>query len=267
MRSLLSPLILILLLLGSGCGRDGSGTADRGGAHFYPVPDTAFQTPPAPDSTLALLDTVRTAPFLQAFDTLKSRSFTFVTRTIQYAADGQPVARQARTVEVRPDAPLRIVHAADSGAFDAGWLSPFVTLDTTLTPTTPIGQHLITDDPAYLAARNRDAYRYVQHLDTLPGGRAVRVIDVLARPGLGDDQPLRRARLSVLPTSLQLVSLYLIRHRQDALFGEESHFFTRLQPGPDDAWIPDTTRFRSRLSFPILPPFHLEQASAYRDVE
>lgn len=267
MRSLVRLLFLLSPLCILGCGGDEPVSEDRTGAHFYPVPDTAFQSSPAPDSVLALLDSIRTAPFLQAFDTLKDRSFTFVSHTTQYASDEQPLARRERVIEVRPNAPKRIVHHADSGAFDAGWLSPFAPQDTTLSPTTPMGQHLISDDPAYLSARNRDAYRYVQHPDTLPGGRPVQVIDVLARPGLGSDQPLRRTRLTVAPSSLNLLSLYLVRQRQDVLFGEESHFFARLQPGPGASWVPDTTRFRSRLSFPLLPSFHLENASAYRDVD
>lgn len=267
MRSVSLLSVLLLLLLGTGCTSEEPPAGDQGGAHFYPVPDTAFQATPAPDTLMVALDSVQTALFLQAFDTLADLRFTFITRTAQYDTEEQLLALRERRVHVRPSHSPRVLLAADSGRFEAGWLSRFVAPDTSLTPTAPTGRHIISDDPAYLSDRNRDAYRYVQQRDTLPGGHEVRVIDILARPGLGDEQAIRRARLVLEPGEQRLVGLYLVRHRQDVLFGETSHFFARLQPTDGRTWLPDTTRYRSRLLFPLLRPFLIEHATAYRDLE
>lgn len=265
MRQSLYIVVLLTLTAGVGCQPDAP-LDQASDAHFYPLPDTAFQSPQLPDSTLQALEQLQTDVFLQAFDTLSARRFTFDVRTVQYDGQGKPQARRFRRAAVLPSGEHRILQATDSGRFHIGMLTRFVAPDTSLSPSVPTATNIVSDDPAYLSPRNREGYRFVEYPDTVAAA-AVKVIDVLARPGVGDDQTIRRARLMLDTATQQLLGMYVVRLQRGALFGEQSHFFARLRYHPRDGWLPDTTRYRSQLSFPFLSDFQLEQATSYREFE
>lgn len=255
--------VIVFLMLVTAVGCQPAPSPDRASdAHFYPLPDTAFQSSPRPEATLQTLEHLQTTVFLQAFDTLSGLRYTFKAQTVQYDDEGQPQARRFRRAAVLPSGEYRMLQATDSGRFDIGMLTRLAAPDTSLSPTAPTAASMISDDPAYLSPRNREAYRFVEYPDTV-AGTAVRIIDILARPGLGDDQVVRRARLVLDTASPRLLGIYMVRRQRGALFSEQSHFFARLQRHSTDVWLPDTTRYRSQLSFPLLSNFHLEQATSY----
>ena len=78
------------------------------------------------------------------------------------------------------------------------------------------------------------------------GDRRVRVLAVDARPGEGDDQALRRARLYLDAATGDLVGARLHRRMASLLFSETSDVLVMLHP-VYDGWLPRLARFDTTL--------------------
>lgn len=225
-------IIAILLLLLSGC------YPERPPAQALPE-----VSPEEREEALALAEAADRASLEAAFDRLSRHPHTLRERLHQFDADGRVNAYRRRTVDV--DGPEReTVFAEQEGTFDFGAFGRFVSFeDMDRLPENPV-PFLLPEDPPYLTARGREAYRFALAPDTTIGGRAVRVVRVDALPDEGDDQAVRGARLFVDSATGDLVGVILRRASQNVLFGEQSTLELMLAPGPGGGWLPRTTDYR-----------------------
>ena len=216
-----------------------------------PPPPLSSDAAAERDSVLVLLRAADMGALASAFDRLDAFRYQVETRTEQFDAVGQATASRTVTADVTPqaDAPVADVVLADSnGTFDYGGFARFASsADGDLLPGDNPALLLVPEDPDYLDARNREAYTYRFAPDTLLGDRRVRVLYVQARPGEGDDKPIRRARLYLDPATGDLVGLRLLRTMNSLLFSERSDATILLQAGPAGGWLPHRTRFETSL--------------------
>mgnify|MGYP006280850261 CR=1 FL=1 len=207
-------------------------------------------------------DTLRTA-----FSRLADFSFTRYVRTAQFAPDGRRTAFAERVDRyVRTDGLQRRTLRRDStGTFSFDAFDQFAPTPTDSLPRN-LPSYLISDEPAYIAPRTREAYRYRTYADTLMPGTPVHVVEVRAQPDeRGHEVGIRHARLYIDPASQQLVGLYLVRAERAALFREDSRFFVSLRPGPDGGWLPFVTRFHARVDVPMRDPQEFRTVSTFYD--
>lgn len=243
----------LLALLAGACG-----TAPRGSE------DVAVPDPAARDSALAVLDGLDEAPFRTAFERLPERPHARYQRTAQRDAEGHLQAMIRRTFGYTPGRGLALLAADTSGAFDYGYLAGFADADAT-EPAAPgeLLDALLPEDPAYLAARTRSAFRYRLRPDTVLWQRPARVVEIRAAPGEGDGQNIRGARLYLDAETGALVALALSRRGRALFFSETTDLFASLRPAPDGTWRPHLTHVRTRLDGPLRPPQRLETVTTY----
>lgn len=212
------------------------------------------------DSVLAVLRTLDSEALDLAFARLGDASAPYLTETRveQLGTDGAPVAFRTRTLRIGPRR-TTLVAADSSGTFDYGAFDVVAGSDAweDSPGLNPVALTL-PEEPAWLDPRGREAFRFGIAPDTLLGDRRVRVLTVEARPGEGDDQPLRRARLYLDSETSTLVGFRLHRRLASVLFGETSEALVLLHPGPD-GWRPHRTRFETALDAPLATRrrFHL----------
>ncbi len=244
MRSFL-PLVLLVVALGA-CSEQ-------------PPPALAPGESAARDSVLTLLRAADTNTFDAAFARLDKMVYQVTTRTEQIGENGEPVASHTRTYRLTRGTAERIA-ADSSGTFDYGGFSSFADrrrdeLDFATSPAALV----LPDEPAYLDPRGREVFTFALAGDTLLGDRRVRVLTVTARPGEGDDQALRTARL-YLDVSGSLVGARVRRRQASALFGESSALVFFLQP-TDGGWLPDRLSVDTEIRAPLTTPrrFRLDE--------
>jgi hypothetical protein len=218
--------------------------------------DAPFEASTAERSAaLAVLDSLQHGTMETAFDRLARYAFTYRVHTAQLASDGAVVARRTEVLRFPPsDSTQRplLVRADSSGSFEGGWFDVFAEGRDGDLPLTDRAQYVLPDDPAYLAPRTREAFRYRLLPDTSLHGQRVRVVEIHAQPGeLGADRVIRHARLFVEPDTYELLGLYLVRTEASVLFREDSRTLARLRPAPDSGWVPATTRLEARLKMPL----------------
>ena len=246
--------LALLALLAAACG-----TAPRGSDEAADVPD-----PAARDSALAVLDGLDEAPFRAAFERLPELPHRRFQRTSQRDAEGHLRAVARRTFRFAPGNGLALVASDTSGAFDYGYLAAFADADDA-EPAAPteLLDALLPEDPAYLAARTRSAFRYRLRPDTVLWQRPARVVEIRAAPGEGDGQNIRRARLYLDAETGALVALSLSRRGRALFFGETTDLYAGLRPAEGGTWLPHQTHVRTRLDGPLRPPQRLETLTAY----
>lgn len=221
------------------------------------------------DSVLALLRTADTDVLAAAFNRLDAFRYHVETRTEQLGADGQTRAFRAISADVAPEAgaPRADVLLTDSaGTFDYGGFAALAAdAEEHPLPADNPATLVLPDDPAYLDPRGRDAFQFRFAPDTLLGDRRVRVLRVEARPGEGDDQILRRARLYLDPATGVLVGVRLHQRMASVLFSEASDMTILLQPGPAGGWLPDFTRYETALDALFTARRHFRLTRRYSD--
>lgn len=233
---------------------------------LYPASDASFQS----DSTaraaaLALLREANVKAMHKAFSRMDDFGFTRHTRTTQWNGEGQIVAMRERTVQFSGPATSPRVRAVDSvGTFDFGFLNPLAGREATLAPSPDLASYAIPEDPAYLDPRHREAFDFRRLPDTTISGTTVHVIDVLARPGEGDRESIRRARAYLSPND-ELVGIDLWQQERTFLFAEDSRFLIKLRPAPYGGWLPDTLVVRTRLATPFRKARLLETSAGFDD--
>jgi hypothetical protein len=247
-----------------------------------PTPDTAAATGEAPppssparDSALAVLERMDRTALDSSFARLRDRAYVRHTRLDRLGPGGAVRAWRTRTLRYAPEAgaaPDRV--AADRVAADSAGApgrAPLSGLASSANPQARLENpvpYALPDQPAYLSPRTREAFAYRLTADTLgfgPGRSAVavQVVEVRARPGAGDDQSIRYARLVVTRADRALVAASVVRAERTLFFREDSRFSLLLRPGPAGAWLPGLTRFRARVDVPFRAPRQFRTASAY----
>ncbi len=265
-----APLLLAIVFLAGSIGCNASeGDPDVSGVPFYSVPEDTFRATGATrEEALTLLQNLNTQALRRAFERLPTYQYTIHTRTEQISALGGVTAAVERLVRhTRGSASL--IRSDTIGAFDFGPLGRFAEADLEADldfgdlPGNPAAR-ILPEDPAYLAPRYREAYRYRLLPDTMFGGRPLHVIEVRARPQAEDDPEIRYARFYATQDGT-VVGFDLIRVARPWLFHEASRFSLRLRPAPNGAWVPHRTRFRTRFHLPFRPPQQFRVTRVYSD--
>lgn len=223
-----------------------------------------------PDSLAAVVLGVRDDAFREAFPRLAGYSHTRYTRTEQFDGDDYLVAfreRVARIVREDDGARTELVSADSGGDFRFGFFRRFVS--NTLGDLDPVdlAPYVLSDDPEYLRARNRARYEFRALPDTLLWDTQARVIEVRARPELGDGLNIRRVRYYVNRASNELVAMYLERIDLALLFREESRFYVHMRPVADSVLLPYNSRFDTRIRTPFRRDQRFRTVSTYYEFD
>lgn len=231
------------------------------------APAAATHTPER-DSVLSLLTSLKQDAFRRAFAATDEFQYTRRSRTTQFDAEGKPLARVTRTLrhEPGPSGPTTDVLQADtSGHFTFGLLGRFVSGGKAEPPSNALAQHLISDEPSYLSQRNREAYRYVLLPDTIHQGRPTTVVSVRARSDTGSDQAIRSVRIYIDKGTRELTAIDMERSNRGWLFTEVTQQYASIQRLDADDWLPDSTRFFTRVRIPLQPTRTFLTSSRYYD--
>jgi hypothetical protein len=227
------------------------------------------------DSVLALLSRMDRAAFDSAFAHLDAYAVTRHVRTEQMDTAGTTTAYRALTIRYPPGSETGTLQRADSaGTFrEGGLLSSITPAQQRTAKPANLALQALADQPAYLAPRTQEAYRYALRPDSLMDGTPVYVVEAKARVDeRGADQDIRYARLTIDRQSNALVGLTTARSSRILLFRENSQATLRLRSAPDGAWVPHLTRFRAVVDVPFRTARQFRTVSAYyafekRDVE
>lgn len=264
-----------LLLFGVAFGA--AGCADRAiqpdrYSPFGPV-DTIRTSEASRDSVLALLGAMNRSAFDSAFAQLDEYAVTRYVRTEQLDTIGATTAYRTLTLRYRPGSEAGTVQRADSaGSFrEGGILASITPAERRALKPPNLATQSLADQPAFLAPRTQEAYRYALRADSLLDGTPTYVVDAKARSaGRGAEQGIRYARLTMHRTSLELVGLTVARASRILLFRENSRVTIRLRWAPDGrrgqarrGWVPHFTRFRALVDVPFRAPRQFRTVSAY----
>ena len=224
------------------------------------------QDPDERDAVLAALETLKQDALRRAFAGLSRYGYTRYTRTEQRDAAQQRTAFSEHITRIdRRNGQRRqtTLQADSSGVFDIGALGGFITANPDQRDAESLPEYVLTDDPPYLAPRNRDAFLYRFLPDTSFWNAPTQVIEVRAHPINGTGQALRRTRFYLDRASGELIAIYFERTEDALFFDEESRFYLRLRPTLDGSWVPFNVRFQTRLHLPLRAPRHLATVSTY----
>lgn len=198
------------------------------------------------DSAIALLQRVGTETIDRAFAELSRQPHTLHERLHQFDESGRINAYRRRTVAVDPP-DVTTVTSESEGTFDFGAFGRFVSFDDLdRLPQNPV-PFILAEDPPFLTPQGRELYHFAFDPDTTVHYVRLTSVTVTARPGDGDDQPLRRARMLIDPATEQIVSLRIERHSSNVLFGETSTLEISLSPSRQLTWLPARTNYRVAL--------------------
>lgn len=222
------------------------------------------EAPPEPaapaaeaDAALALLLAADRAPLDAAFERLEGLAYRLTSHFEQFDEDGRVVATYEETAEVAPGGARTLVRTDSSGALEAGdWGEPIAN---------PVAL-LLPEEPPYLGPRGPATFIFSLEADTALGGRRVRVVTVEPRPGEGDGQALRHARLYLEAESGAVVGVRWRRTMESILFEEHSDFGVMLRPGPG-GWLPQEARFETSVRAPLTAPRRFRLTRTYDGFE
>jgi hypothetical protein len=233
------------------------------GEPFYPASaNLQAQTVTERDSIFAFLGTIDQETFTRAFSRLTDKSYTRYTRTEQFDEEDYLIAFGERVLR-HGAGKTELVDHDSAGTFDYGYFSRFVSKTVDAYDPTDLARHIVPDDPAYMSARNREAYVYRTLPDTLMWDMVARVIEIRARPDEGDGQNIRRVRLYVERSSNKLIAMYLERIDLALWFREESRFYVHVRPTPAGEWVPYNTRFETLIRVPFRSAQRFRTVSTY----
>jgi len=247
-----------------------NGPSPAQGYSSFGALDTIASSAAPRDSALALLGRMRRAAFDSAFARLDAYGVTRQVRTEQLDTTGATTAVRTLTVRYPAGAAAGTVQRADSvGTFGRGGLFSGITPRQQPRARPPnLAAQALADQPAYLAPRTQEAYRYALRPGSLWDGTPVLVVEAKARAeGRGADQSIRYARLTIDRASHELVGLTTTRISRILLFQEQSQVTIRLRPGPSGqeatAWVPHLTRVRALVNVPFRAPRQFRTVSSY----
>lgn len=230
--------------------------------------DTIASTTVPRDSALSVLTAMERAAFDSAFVQLDEFAMTRYVRTEQLDTTGTATALHTHTLRYPSGTEAGTIRRRDTvGQFQSGGILSSITppQDPTERPANLAAQAL-PDQPAYLAPRTREAYRYALRSDSLLDGTPTFVVEAKARTDdRGRDQGIRYARLIIDRTSNELVGLSVVRANQILLFRENSQLTIRLRTASDGTWVPHLTRVRAVVSVPLRSSRQFRTVSAFYD--
>ena len=257
--SIIGILALLLLSLGgcSGSSADSVGPEERAER----------------DSVLVFLDQVGREAMRGAFGTLESYTYRRYLRTEQYDREDFLVAFTEHLIDVGgsgENRTHRVTQADSGGAFDFGLFNQFVSENVDDPDPVDLTPYLIEDRPSHLNPRNLDKYAFRMAGDTLMWDRSALIVDVRAKPDLGDGENIRRVRYYVDTSSNQLVAMHLERVDLGLLLREESTFYLHVRPAPDMtegsvSYVPYNTRFQTLIKTPFIGSFRIRTVSTYTE--
>ncbi|MEX0746403.1 MAG: hypothetical protein WD275_00290 [Rhodothermales bacterium] len=233
------------------------------GELFYPASTNPFaQANTERDSLFTFLESIDQETFTRAFSRLSDRSYTRYTRTEQFDEEDYLIAFEERVLR-HGEGKVDLVEHDSAGTFDYGYFSRFVSETGDTYDPTDLARHIVPDDPAYMSARNREAYVYRSLSDTLMWDMVARVIEVRARPEEGDGQNIRRVRLYIERGSNKLIAMYVERIDLALWFREESRFYVHVRPTSAGEWVPYNTRFETLIRVPFRSAQRFRTVSTY----
>jgi len=230
--------------------------------------DTIVTAEAPRDSALAVLARMNRTAFDSAFARLDEYTVSRHVRTEQLDTTGATTAYRSLTLRYSPGSAPGTVQRADSaGSFRKGGIFSAITpAQQRTTMPANVAAQALADQPAYLAPRTQEAYRYALRRDSLLNGTEVLVVEAKARSDeRGTDQDIRYARLTIDRASNELVGLTTARNSRILLFRESSQLTVRLRPAPDSrrGWVPHLTRFRALVDVPFRTARQFRTVSAY----
>ena len=201
-----------------------------------------------------------------AFEGLANHAHAQRTRTAQFDDGGALLASSEREVRYDEEG-AHEMRSESSGTFDFGYMRRFASPDddtwegALTAPDFP--DHIILNDPPYASARNREAWRYEFAPDSMLSAGPVRVVRITARPGFAASRSIRRVQLYLDRNSDRLAGLYMERTHAALWFREESAFFLSAAPLASGAWLPDRTRFETRIKLLFRPAQRFTSEAEY----
>lgn len=263
-RSLRSLAVLFVLCsLWMGCGSDAPPTP------YYGTSDALFTSTAAERAAaLEALESMQRDLLRGAFDRLSGYRFQRYLRTEQYRPSGTARGALERVIRYQPRGDTlqaTLVRNDSLGTLsEAGGLARLApTTAPTALPADLLAE-ILPDDPAYVAPRTQEGYRYRLRADTLASGAPVDVVEARAQPDeRGHDLTVRHAQMYLHSDTRQLLAVHLVRAERAALFSEDSEFFLSLRAAPDTGWVPHLTRFHTRVSVPFRSPSEVRTVSAF----
>lgn len=252
------------LACGAGLGLLAAGCADLSSSSALQAPEEEA----AADSVFALLERLDDTALRSAFEGLANHAHTQRARTAQFDADGALLASSEREVQYDEEG-ARAIRSESFGTFDFGYLRRFASSDENMEESalaaSGFPEHIILQDPPYASARNREAWRYAFAPDSILSAGPVRVVQITARPGFDASRSIRQVRLYLDRTSDRLEGLYVERTHTALWFREESVFFLSAAPLASGTWVPDRTRFETRVKLLLRPAQRFTSEAEYYD--
>jgi hypothetical protein len=234
------------------------------------LPSDTIATTVERDSALAVLSSMRRAAFDSAFASLHDYGVTRSVRTEQMTPSGTIAALRSYTLRYPSSAERGTILKRDSaGTFrDGGLLGWSAPSRSPRERPANVAAQTLSDEPAFVEPRTREAYRYALRTDSLQDGTPVYLIDATARDrGTGRDQSVRYVRLVLDRETRTLIGLTMVRAGRVLLFEEDSRMYVRLQRAPDGRWVPHVTRVRAVVDVPFRTPRQFRTVSAYYGYE
>ncbi|MFB6272816.1 MAG: hypothetical protein ABEL51_07995 [Salinibacter sp.] len=256
-------LLVVGLVGGTGCTNQG---LPPGTYSPFGTIDTIASSEVPRDSVLAVLDRMDRTAFDSAFAQLDAYAVTRYVRTERMDTTGAITAYRTLTLRYPPDSGAGTIQRADSaGTFrEGGLLSSIAPAQQRTARPANLALQALADQPAYLAPRTQEDYRYALGRDSLLDGTPAFVVEAKVRSdGRGTDQDIQYARLTIDRASHELVGLTTVRTSRVLLFRERSQLTLHLRPSPDDAWVPHLTRFRAFVDIPFRAARQFRTVSAY----
>ena len=261
----LHVLVAVLVLAG---GLAGCSSSPRPASPF--LPSDTVTTTVARDSALAVLSSMRRAAVDSAFASLHDYGVTRSVRSEQMTPSGTTSALRSYVLRYPPGAERGTIQQRDSaGTFrDGGLLGWSAPSRSPRDRPADVASQVLSDEPAFIEPRTREAYRYALRADSLSDGTPVYRLDATARNrGTGRDQSVRYVHLVLNRNTRELIGLTMVRAGQVLLFEEDSRMHVRLQRAPDGRWVPHVTRVRAVVDVPFRSPRQFRTVSAYYEYE
>ena len=215
-----------------------------------------------PADVRPVLEDVDLAAFRTAFTDVGAWTFVREIETVRLDDAGAEDGRATRVVRYEPAGGLLAPTVLDTRSEGSLRTEADAPLEGRLAL---FDEDVLPDEPAFLSARSAEQFRYRLLPDTTWGTATVRVVEAVARPDVGADQPIQQARLFVTDAG-RLVGIDLER-RDDRLLYEETRTVSAALQNVGGVWLPDRFFVESRLDLPLSAPQHVRTTSRFRDFQ
>ena len=188
-------------------------------------------------AVLSYLESVNESDLLDAFQSLRERSFTRVVETVQFDEDGIELARDERVlVQTASDnGPVSFVASSNADvAFDLGSGSEFFGGAANDSESKPFTPYALPEDRGYNNPRHENKYVYRFGPDETRDGRRFRTVQISVLEAAEEEVFVQKVILVIDSVSARVVSLLMQIKINSLLYGES----TILQL--DGAWTTES---------------------------